>query len=349
MPTNRSYTLSKLAMLIEGKAKGTEVTITGVGTLEDASPGEIIFVEKEYLLPIGEESQAAALIVPPRTQTNRKPIIITEDPRLAFSRVLEIFAPVPRRYPGVHPTAVVDDNCSIGKNVSIGAYAFIGQNTILEDNITIYPLAYVGDDVIISSGTTIHPQTYIGDRVVIGANCIIHASASIGADGFGFAPTAEGHHKILQIGTVIIEDDVEIGANTTVDRATVTATRIGAGTKIDDGVHVAHNVILGKNCLLAGQVGIAGSTIIGDNVIMGGQAGINDHIKITDNVTIGGRAAVISDINEPGVYSGYPACKHAQSMRVFASQRRLPELMRQVQAMQKRIDELEKALAKDAE
>ncbi|MFO7947463.1 MAG: UDP-3-O-(3-hydroxymyristoyl)glucosamine N-acyltransferase [Armatimonadota bacterium] len=342
--SENGYPLSKLASLINGKQKGRDVTITGVGTLDEASAGQIVFVENENLVPHGEESDAAALIVPPKTKTSRKPIIVTEDPRLAFSRVLELFAPSVQRYPGVHPTAIVEDGCTIDDDVSIGAHAYVGHNAILREGVTICPLAYVGENTVIEARTVIHPQVYIGERVVIGADSIIHAGAAIGADGFGFAQTSEGHKKIHQIGTVIIEDNVEIGANSTVDRATVTTTRIGAGTKIDDGVHVAHNVTMGKNCLLAGQVGIAGSATIGDNVVMGGQAGINDHISITDNVVIGGGAVVIGDIDEPGVYSGYPASRHGHSMRVLAIQRNLPEMRRQMKTMQERIEQLEKRL-----
>lgn len=344
--TAEGYPLSELATIINGQPKGEEVTITGVGTLEEANPGEIVFVEDADRLPHGEQCRASALIVPPKAETSRKPIIVTEDPRLAFSRVLKLFAPKLERYEGIHPTAVVEDGCTIDEDVSVGAHAYVGRNSILRKGVTIRPLAFVGPDCVIEDNTVIHPQAYIGERVVIGSDCILHAGVAIGADGFGFAPTKEGHVKIHQIGTVVIEDDVEIGANSTVDRATVTVTRIGAGTKIDDGVHVAHNVTMGKNCLLAGQVGIAGSATIGDNVVMGGQAGINDHITICDDVVVGGGAIVIADIDEPGIYSGYPATKHRDAMRSLAVQRKLPELQKTVRSMEKRIQELEERLEK---
>jgi len=344
-----AYPLTKLAELLQGSAQGEDVTITGVGTVDDAKAGQITFIEKAVMLPAGESSGASALIVPPSATTERKPIIITEDPRLAFNRVLQIFAPEPKCYIGVHPTAVIEDGVTIGEHVSVGAYAFIGQNTILGDNTMILPLAYIGHEVTIGNGTTVHPQVYVGERVIIGSNCIIHAGSAIGADGFGFAPTPQGHYKIPQIGTVIIEDDVEIGANTTVDRATVNATRIGAGTKIDDSVHVAHNVTIGKNCLLCGEVGIAGSTTIGNNVTMGGQVGVNDHVKICDNVVLGGKCGVISDIDEPGVYSGFPAIKHSSAMRAEASLRKLPDLLKQFRALQARMHELEQRLGEHSE
>ncbi len=345
--SERSYPLSQLAEMVRGQVHGDDVTITGVGSLDQAEDGQIAFVERVELLPLAENSAASALIVPPNATVQCKPMIVTEDPRLAFSRLLEIFAPEPRHYDGVHPTAVVGDGVVIGKNTSIGAHAFVGENTILGDAVIIHPLAYVGHEVVIGNGTAVHPQVYIGERVIIGARGIIHAGAAIGADGFGFAPTPEGHRKIHQIGTVIIEDDVEVGAHATIDRATISATRIGRGTKMDDGVHVAHNVIIGQNCLLCGQVGIAGSSTIGDNVVMGGQAGINDHIRICDNVTIGGGSGVISDISEPGVYSGFPAAKHSAAMRAEASVRRLPDLLREIRSLRKRVQELEDLLTKD--
>jgi len=340
----KSYPLSQLAELLEGTARGEDVTITGVGTLSEAENGQIAFIEKADMLALGEACGASALIVPLATEPGKKPMIVTEDPRLAFSRVLEIFAPEPRCYPGIHPTAVVEEGVTLGRNVSIGANAFVGQNSIIGNNTIIHPLAYVGHEVSIDDDVEVHPQVFIGERVIIGARCTIHAGAAVGADGFGFAPTPAGHHKIMQIGTVIIEDDVEIGANVTIDRATVTATRIGAGTKLDDGVHIAHNVTLGKNCLLCGQVGVAGSATIGNNVVMGGQAGINPHVTICDNVEVGGKAGVISDITEPGTYSGFPATKHIEQMRIQASARRVPKLLKQIRELNARIEQLEREI-----
>ncbi len=343
--TTGSYFLSELAELLEGTAHGDDVAITGVGTLDHAEPGHIVFVENAGLLAVGEQSGASALIVPPDVTEGAKPFIVTEDPRLAFSKALEVFAPVQRRYPGVHPSAVVEDGVTLGPDVSIGAHAFVGQNSVIGASVTIHPLSYIGHETSIGDGTSIHPQCYIGDRVIIGSRCIIHAGAAIGADGFGFVPTPDGHKKILQIGTVIIRDDVEIGAHVTIDRATVTATVIGAGTKIDDGVHVAHNVVLGEHCMLCGQVGIAGSARIGNWVVMGGQAGVNPHVKVCDNAVVGGGAAVISDLDTAGVYSGQPAQSHGAAMRQQAALKRLPELLRQVKRLEREVAELHARLA----
>jgi UDP-3-O-[3-hydroxymyristoyl] glucosamine N-acyltransferase len=333
--------LSQLAVLVNGQVEGEEVTITGVNTIDGANAGEIAFVDRLELLPVGEASSAAALIVSPEAKTSAKPIIITEDPRLAFSKVLELFAPERRVYNGVHPTAVLGHNVKIAPGVSVGAHAVIGDNVIIEADAVVHPLAYVGHEVTIGAGTEIHPQVYVGERVSIGRDCIIHAGAVIGCDGFGYLQTREGHRKIPQIGTVIIEDNVEVGANSTIDRATVAATIIGAGTKIDDVVHIAHNCVIGRNCLFAGQVGIAGSTEVGDYVIMGGQVGVNDHVRICSQAVVAAQAGVFADIDEPGTYSGYPARAHRGQMRVLAATQKLPDLARTVRELEERIAQLE--------
>lgn len=337
--------LSRLAELVDGLFEGDEVTITGVNTIDGAAAGQIAFVDKPELLPVGEKSGASALIVAPQQRTPVKPLIVTEDPRLAFSKVLAIFAPERRVYEGVHPTAVVGRNTRLGKNVSVGAHAVISDNVIIGDDCAIHPLAYIGHDVTIGRNTEIHPHVFVGERVNIGNNCIIHAGVALGCDGFGFLPGAMGHRKIPQIGTVIIENDVEIGANSTVDRATIAATIVGAGTKIDDSVHIAHNCVIGKFCLFAGQTGIAGSTEIGDFVVLGGQAGINDHIKICGRVIVGAQAGVFGDISEPGMYSGYCARPHKQQMKVLGATQRLPDLLRTVRQLTDRVAELEAKLA----
>jgi UDP-3-O-[3-hydroxymyristoyl] glucosamine N-acyltransferase len=333
--------LSRLASLVEGHHEGDEVTITGVNTIDAAREGDIVFVDGPELLPVGEASLAAALIVPPLAKTNAKPIIITEDPRLAFSKVLALFAPQRHVYPGVHPTAVLGTGVRLGARVSVGAHAYVGGNTTLEADAVVHPLAYVGQDAIIGENSEIHPQAYIGDRVVVGRNCIVYPGAVIGSDGFGYHQEAGRHRKIPQIGTVILEDEVAIGANSTVDRATIAATVIGAGTKLDDSVHIAHNCVIGRNCLFAGQVGIAGSTHIGDYVVMGGQSGVNDHVRVCGQVMVGARAGVFSNIEEPGTYSGYPAKPHRGQLRVLAATQKLPELLKRLKELEDRIAELE--------
>ena len=336
-----SFRLADLAQFLNGELRGDgDITITGAAHIEDASDGHITFADGPSLQPLCDVSRASALIVPPDVEVRDKPFIVTEDPRLAFSKVLEMFAPDIRPPAGVHPTAVLGENVVLGEGVSIGAHAYVGDSTIVGDDTVIHPLAYIGLEATLGVACEIHPQVFIGARVQLGNRVMIHAGAAVGADGFGFLQTEEGHRKIPQIGTVIVEDDVEIGANCTVDRATVGATRIGAGTKIDDHVHIAHNCVIGRNCLLCGQVGIAGSTRIGDNVVMGGQVGVNDHVNIGSGVIFAAQAGVFGDIDEPGVYSGHPARPHHEQLRIIALTRRLPRLVERIKELESTVEEL---------
>lgn len=344
------YRLSELTEMVDGWLRGDGgITITGVGHLEDAGPGDIAFLDGVRHKALGEKCRAAALIVPPDVEIREKPFIVTEDPRLAFSKILELFASDRRPEPGVHPTAVLGANVKLGKDVSIGANAYVGDDVIIGDRTIVYPLAYIAHECSIGADVHIHPQTYLGPRTQVGDRTIIHAGAAVGADGFGFLQTATGHRKIPQIGNVIIEEDVEIGANSTVDRATVSATRIGAGTKIDDGVHIAHNCVIGRNCLICGQTGIAGSTKVGDNVVMGGQVGVGDHITIANNVVIGAQAGVMGDISEPGIYSGYPARRHGEQMRIIALTHRLPKMLERIEQLERTVAELQAKLEATSE
>jgi len=339
---NAAYPLGQLAEMVQGRLIGDgRITITGVNNLEEARVGEITYVSSPEVLPKGEQSRASALIVGPAVATQAKPIIITEDPRLAFSKILELFAPERRLPIGVDPSAHLGRGVRLGKRVAIGAGAVVGDNVVIGDDVIIHPLAYVGHEVTIGEGSEIHPHVYLGDRVVLGKRVIIHAGTAVGSDGFGFLQTDRGHRKIPQIGTVVVDDDVEIGANCTIDRATVAVTRIGRGTKIDDSVHIAHNVVIGEHCLLCGQVGISGSVTLGNGVVLAGQVGVTDHVTIGDGVIVGGGAAVIGDIREPGVYSGIPARPHAEACRMLAGQKKVPELLRRLRELERRVRELE--------
>jgi len=339
------FRLAEIARLISGEVIGdADITITGVAALEDAGESDLAYIERTDLLAVGEESRAAALIVPPDARTKRKPLIVTEDPKLAFSRVLELFAPEPSIPVGVHPTAVLADSVRLGQDVAIGPYAVVEEGVRLGHDVVLYPFVFIGRDADIGDGTVVYPHVFIGERVNVGRRCILHAGCAVGADGFGFLPTAQGLRKIPQIGTVVVEDDVEIGANSTVDRATVSTTRIGAGTKIDDQVHIAHNCVIGRNCILCGQVGIAGSTTIGNNCVLGGQVGVNDHVHVGDNITIGAKSGVYGSLTEAGVYSGVPARPHNQQLRVMVMTQKLPELVRQVRELSEQVDELNRRL-----
>lgn len=333
--------LADIAHIVNGSLTGDGHTpITGVGSVEHVREGEITFIDSPERLAEVDTSAAAAFIAPPNAPRGQKPMIVTEDPRLAFSKVLELFAPEPNVCEGVHPTAVLGEDVELGDGVSVGAHAVVGDRTKLGDGVIVYPLAYIGHDVEIGEDSIIYPQVYIGDRCSLGARVGVHAGTSIGGDGFGYAPESGGHRKIPQIGTVIIADDVEIGANATIDRATVGATKIGAGTKIDDHVHVAHNVQIGVDGMLCGQVGISGSATIGDRVILAGQVGVNDHIEISSDCVVGGQAGVFGNLEKPGYYSGYPAKPHNHSLRVLAATQKLPALQRRVRELEKLVEKI---------
>ncbi len=341
-PDEKTYTLSQLAQRLDGQLVGppagpaAEIHIRGAAGIDHAGAGDITFVDDPSKLSAAEKSQAAAVIVPAEIEKSTKPIIKVKNPRLAFAEVLGMFAPPISLPAGVHPTAIIGDEVSLGENVAIGPYVIIGKGTKIGEGAVIYPQTHVGENVNIGAGTLIHPRVTIGWGTEIGAGCILHSGVVLGADGFGFNWDGECHRKIPQIGRVVIEDDVEIGANTTIDRATTHITHIGRGTKIDDQVHIAHNVTMGENCIIAGKVGISGSVRLGNRVTLAGQVGVVDHVSIGDDAIVMARAAVFNDLPAGSVSSGTPAYPHREYLRVEAAVRKLPELLRQIRELKSR-------------
>jgi UDP-3-O-[3-hydroxymyristoyl] glucosamine N-acyltransferase len=336
------FTLREVARHLEGKLKGDpHIVLHRISPLEKAREGDLAFVEEEKLLPLAEKSGASALILKEGWETNKNAIYVA-NPRLALVKALELFSHRRKPSPGIHPTAIIEEGVKLGEDISIGAYCYIGANTTIGDRAIIYPLSYIGENCQVGSNVVIYPRVTIYDHIEIGDNCIIHSGAVIGADGFGYVKVEDRHLKIPHIGKVVIEDDVEIGANTTIDRATMGETRVGRGTKIDNLVQIAHNVEIGENSIIVAQVGISGSVKIGKNVTLAGQAGIADHIEIGDNSTIAAQAGVIGDVPPKSVYSGYPARPHTQQMRVLALLQRLPQIMEKLKEIENKIDEIEK-------
>jgi len=345
MKTKRN--LSEICKKINGELSGlpagiSDMEISGITGLEQSGAEELTFIDEAGKIEAANNSKAAAVITPLDVDKLDKPIIRVKHPRLAFAQVLEMFAPEAELSPGVHRTAVIGEKVKLGQDVAIGAYCVIGDGVEIADKAIIYPQVYIGRDASIGANSTIHPQAVIGRETQIGADCIIHSGVVIGADGFGYIWDGKQHYKIPQIGKVVIEDNVEIGANTTIDRATTDTTRIGAGTKIDDQVHIAHNVQTGKNCILAGKVGVSGSVVLGDGVILAGQVGVGDHVKIGEGSTVLARSAVLKDLPAGSVASGIPAYPHKEYLRVEAATRKLPELLKEIRQLRKRIEELEK-------
>jgi UDP-3-O-[3-hydroxymyristoyl] glucosamine N-acyltransferase len=345
----KTLTLGELAEIAGGKLVGdADVVITGVAGIRDARRGDITFLANPKYEEFLQSTRASAVIGPPGLRC-KTATIETDDPYLGFLKVLSVFAEAFKiQYPrGIHPSAIIDPEAEIGDNVSIGPHCEVCRGAKVGNNSTVLLGTYVGRDVEIGGDCLIYPNVTIREGSVIGNRVVLHPGAVIASDGFGFARTEAGNNKIPQIGHVVIEDDVEIGANTTIDRATTGVTRICQGVKIDNLVQVAHNVVVGKNSMLAAQVGISGSAEIGEGVFMSGQSGSVGHIRIGDRVAVGAQAGVSKDVPEDTMVWGYPAMEHSLAKRLVGYTRRLPDMNKRIRDLEKRIAALEKELEKD--
>ncbi len=325
-----------------------EIEITGVSGIKEAVPNQITFVANTKYLSAIATTQASAIILGHGVSGNGKATISVDNPYWGFVKVLELFAQGTERkqQTGIHETAIIGENVKIGKNVSIHAHCVLEDNVEIGDNTVIMPLVYIGEGSKIGCDGLIYANVSIRDNIIIGDRVIIHCGAVIGSDGFGFTPDPTNHspYKIPQIGSVVIEDDVEIGANTTIDRATISETLIKNGTKLDNLVQIAHNVVIGKDCCLAAQTGIAGSSQLGDRINMAGQSGVIGHLTLGENTVIYSKTAVTKDIPPGSHLSGIPARPHKQELRFQASIRKMPELLKEFNKLQKRVVELEEKL-----
>jgi len=341
-------TLREIAELVDGEVVGDEnLVITGIAGIKEAREGDITFVANPRYAPLMATTRASAIIVSRQLcRKTDKALLLTDDPYLAFTKVMRLLngdEELPS--PGIHPTAIIGENVKLGKDVSIGPYCVISDDVVIGDKAVLYPQVYIGRKTEIGEETIIYPQVIVREKVKIGNRVIIHSGTVIGSDGFGFAPVKGVHHKVPQIGTVIIEDDVEIGSNVTIDRATIGKTIIGRGTKIDNLVQIAHNVVIGENCIIVAQVGISGSAVIGNNVTLAGQSGVVGHITVGDNATVAARAGVTKSIPPGSVVSGFPARPHHEEKKIIACIQKLPELRKRISALEEKIKELEQALA----
>ena len=320
------------------------VIITDVADLEKAERGDLVFCAKPKFMAQLETTKASAAILPPGEKFDRIPVLRADDPHLTFIRATEIFHRPYRPEPGIHPAAVVSPSAKIGKGVSIGAFsvvgdeAEIGEGTVLFPHVTVYPRVKIG------AATVIHSNTALREDVRVGSRVIIHNGVVIGADGFGYLKGQDGAHiKIPQIGTVVIEDDVEIGANTTIDRAALGETLVRRGAKIDDLVMVAHNVEIGENAVLIAQAGIAGSSTVGRNTILSGQVGIADHIDVGDNVIVAAKSGVTGNIPSGAFVSGSPHLDIRDWRKFWALAPHLYDIVKDFKKLKARVEELEKS------
>ena len=338
-------TLKEIAQAIEGEVKGdASVLITGVSGIKEAVCGEITFLANPKYLPLLSTTAASAIIISKETQAPAtKNVIRVANPSLAFAKVVALLNPdETKHFKGVHASALLGKDVLLGKNTAIGAYVVVEDGAQIGDNSVIYPGCFIGRGVKIGNSVLIYPNVSIRERISIGNNVIIHSGAVIGSDGFGFVEVNGRHHKVPQVGTVEICDDVEIGANVTIDRARFDKTIIGRGTKIDNLVQIAHNVVIGENCLIMAQVGISGSTIIGNNVILAGQAGLVGHITVGDNAIVTAQSGVSKSIPAGAMFAGYPARPFLENQKSHAHVHNLPKMFDLVKELKKKIEELEK-------
>lgn len=337
-------TLGELAEIVGGEVSGDRnIVITGLSGIKEAKEGDLTFIANSKYLPLIRETSASAILVSrDNSVISNKPVIITENPSLAFAKVIALFSPCYAAHPqGIHASAILGKNVKLGKNAAIGAYVVIDDEVIIGDNSIIYPGCYIGHHTLIGNDALIYSNVSVRECVIIGNKVIIHSGTVIGSDGFGFAAVKGVHEKIPQIGTVVIEDNVEIGANVTIDRARFDKTVIGKGTKIDNLVQIAHNVIIGENSIIVAQAGISGSTTIGKGVVLAGQAGLVGHITIGDGAVIAAQAGVTKSIPSNTKVSGYPAKPHDEAKRVNACVQRLPQIYKTINELKQKVIELE--------
>jgi UDP-3-O-[3-hydroxymyristoyl] glucosamine N-acyltransferase len=336
-------TLQELADLVDGSVDGDGSTvITGISGVKEAREGDITFIANQRYSGLLQETQASAVVVHKDLHNDLPmPAIRVKNPDLAFAKIVESIAPKYHKLePGIHPTAQVAEGVELAEGVSVQAHAVIREGVKIGARTVIMPGVFIGEDTSIGEHCLLEPQVTIRQRISIGNRVIIHTGTVIGSDGFGFSTVEGVHHKIPQIGTVEIEDDVEIGANVTIDRARFDKTIIGQGTKIDNLVQIAHNVVIGEHSIVVAQTGISGSTVIGKNVILAGQSGVIGHIEIGDNVIAAARAGVTKDVPSDTRVSGFPALPHEKEMKLQACVRKLPELIATVKKLEEEVAKL---------
>lgn len=335
----KPITVGELAQKIDGTCEGDKnVKIYGVSGIKEAKGGEVTFLANSKYLPEVKKTKAAAIIVPYGIEIPFRPIIRSMHPKLSFIKAMKLLIPEKEKpAPGIHPTCIIGKNVKLGKNVYIGPYVVIEDGVEIGNKTCIYAGTYIGRNSKIGNEVCIYSNVTIYDEVTIGDRTIIHSGTVIGSDGFGYTEVDGVHHKMPQIGTVVIEEDVEIGANVTIDRATMGKTWIKSGTKIDNLVQIGHNVVIGKNSIIVAQVGISGSVEIGDSVTIAGQVGIAGHLKIGSRVTIAGRSVVTKNIPPNVCVSGFPARPHKEEQKIQAYVQRLPKLVKKLKLLEEQV------------
>jgi UDP-3-O-[3-hydroxymyristoyl] glucosamine N-acyltransferase len=343
-----NVSLYEIATLVDGIVVGDEnQTILALSPIDNVAPNALVFAEGSDNLKLAEASAAAAILVGNNVTCTNKPVIQVLNPFKAFILLLHHFYPEHKPAAGVHPTAIIADTVTLGENVSIGAYVVIEPGSTIGDHCIIKSHVHIGHNVVIGAHSTLHPHVIVYDNSKIGAQVSIHASSIIGSDGFGYMLEGGNHIKVPHVGHVIIEDNVEIGANTVIDRATLGATIIGEGTKIDNLVQIAHSVKLGKHNILCAFTGIAGSSTSGNHVIFAANVGVSDHVRIDDNVILGARAGVPpkKHLKQGNIYLGSPARPKDKAIEQELATTRIPFIRKNLAALSEKVAVLTKKLA----
>jgi UDP-3-O-[3-hydroxymyristoyl] glucosamine N-acyltransferase len=327
------YTLQKLAEHVGGRVAGdSQIEIRGIQPFESARPGDLTLAAQKKYQEHLDQTLASAVIVSPGVVSDEKPLLQVERPKVAFARLLTLFHSKPAVAAGISALAHISESSRVSEDVTIHPFVFVGDEVVIKEEVTLFSGVHVGDHCVIGRGCVLHPNVTLYEHVSLGERVILHSGTVIGADGFGYVFDGQTQVKIPQTGSVTIGDDVEIGANSCVDRATFGATVLERGVKLDNHVHIGHNCRIGENTVMAGQVGLSGSVEVGKDCTLAGHAGVVDHVKIGDQVTVMMKSAVSKDIPSQSVVSGQPAMEHRQWMKIEAVTRRFPEIYREWKA-----------------
>lgn len=338
------FTAKQIAEVINGEVVGDEnVAVSVFSKIEEGKPGSLTFLSNPKYTNYIYSTEASIVLVSNKFVPEHEvkaTMIKVENPYDCLARLMMMYESSKPKKKGIDPLAFVAPSAKVGEDVYIGAFAYIGENAVIGDDTKIYPHAYVGDNVKIGENATLYQHVSVYAECRVGNNCILHSGCVIGADGFGFAPTENGYEKIPQIGNVVLEDDVEIGANTCIDRATMGSTIVHKGAKIDNLVQIAHNDEIGSNTVIAAQTGVAGSTKIGEWCMFGGQVGVAGHITVGNKVNVGAQTGVNSHVEGNQTIMGYPAMSYRDFMKTSVLQRKLPDMMKRIDALEKEIKAL---------
>jgi UDP-3-O-[3-hydroxymyristoyl] glucosamine N-acyltransferase len=344
------FRLADLARLVGGRVVGDgDRVVTGVATLEAAAPEHLTFLANPRYRRAAETTKAGAILLAPGSEIEGRDLLLADHPYLALAGILEAFHPDTPPPGGVSPDARVGQGVHLGRDVSVGPFAVVGDGSHLADGVVVGAGCVLGEECVIGEGSRLHPRVVVYPRTRLGARCIVHSGAVLGADGFGFATKDGVHRKIPQVGRVILEDDVEVGANSAVDRGALGDTVVGRGTKIDDLVMLAHGVRVGAGGLIAAQAGVAGSAELGARVTLAGQSGCSGHIRIGDDVVVAAKTAVFDDVASGQFVAGVPATDHRAWKRAVAALKDLPRLRAEVRRLRDRMESLERERSERSE